>query len=92
MSIAVYKMRRRPGTDRETWTGLCPKHAEARKVLGYELREQRNAHLTACDDCRERGSVLEAAIAEADAAARAGEPEPVRVLPGQRSLFPGGDE
>lgn len=91
MSVRAYRMRR-AGTEHESWVALCTRHVEARRVLGYEVTERPDAHpLGNCDDCQDRGSVLEATIAAADALAAKDEPEPVRVLPGQRSLF-GGDE
>jgi hypothetical protein len=73
------------GYDVNRW--LCEKHIHTAKARGWEVKASKEPpHALLCDDCEDVGTVLDAAIAAADKAAR-GEPEPVPVLPGQRKLF-----
>lgn len=88
--ILTYDIHRGPA--RELAIALCPRHAEARKVLGWTLIEERAplAPRPSCNDCwdAERTStVLDRVIEAADAEALAAEPRPVPILPGQRKLF-----
>jgi hypothetical protein len=91
MILGYYIMRRHGRTERAV---LCEQHAGARKILDWAV----NAHPLSvpegavCVDCgAAKTSVLASAIDAADADAAKAEPEPVRTLPGQRSLFDGGD-
>lgn len=76
---------------RDTAVCLCDRHREARMVLGWTIENERPSFspVPACDDCKaaQQPTVLDRVIAEGDASAVSDEPEPVRVLPGQRRLF-----
>lgn len=71
---------------------LCSRHATAREVLGWKVKEHPLAvpDGATCIDCGAASrTVLDATIAADDAAAPSDEPRPVPILPGQRRLWEG---
>jgi hypothetical protein len=69
---------------------LCEMHVERRRAIGWRFgKDQPAAHSGVhCFDCDSKDStILEARIAADDAAAKKAEPEPVKVLKGQKSLW-----
>ena len=75
----------------ETRVLLCQKHLEIRKTLGWVVLSERKAmsERPPCQDCEVAGqpTIMDRAIEAEDAAAKADEPTPVKVLKGQEKLF-----
>lgn len=69
---------------------LCDRHVTNRKALGWSVGHGIEVDADRdCDDCEDakEPTILDRVIEDGDRERDAGEPDPVRVLPGQRRLF-----
>lgn len=84
--ILVYDITR--GERTEIAVLLCDRHATNRRALGWSLGQgyESTNRVVTCDDCIESSepTILDRVIEAGDRERDAGEPEPVKVLPGQR--------